>query len=82
MELLICSSLIRMETSVFDVTNDCFRNQDLETSKVGDIFMVLGASGGSKIITAILHVFLNFAILGMPLFEAITKCQGDLPAGY
>jgi gamma-glutamyltranspeptidase len=34
--------------------------------------MVLGSSGGPKIITSIIQVILNHAILGIPLYEAVT----------
>lgn len=37
----------------------------------GELLLVLGASGGPKIITAVVTVFLNHIILGMPLFESI-----------
>lgn len=39
--------------------------------KDGDLFMVLGAPGGSTIITAVLQTFLNVAEYGMPLKEAV-----------
>merc|ERR1712157_618318 len=38
----------------------------------GRLFMVLGASGGPKIITATLQSFINHALLGMPLFQAVS----------
>lgn len=38
---------------------------------MGDLFMVLGASGGPKIITSVVQVIINHAHLGMPLFEAV-----------
>jgi len=41
---------------------------ELQESK---IFMALGASGGPKIISAVLNVIINHAWLGMPLFDAI-----------
>ena len=40
-------------------------------SSLGTLVLVIGASGGPKIITAILQVFINYAILGMPLYESI-----------
>ncbi|WP_116105501.1 gamma-glutamyltransferase [Lewinella sp. IMCC34191] len=39
--------------------------------KDGELFMVLGAPGGSTIITAVLQTFLNVAEYGMPLPEAV-----------
>ena len=39
--------------------------------KEGDLFMVLGAPGGSTIITAVLQTFLNVAEYGMTLPEAV-----------
>lgn len=39
----------------------------------GDLVMVFGGSGGPKIISAVLQVFLNVLFVGMPLFEAIAK---------
>lgn len=37
----------------------------------GELFMVLGAPGGSTIITAVFQVFLNVADFGLPLQEAV-----------
>lgn len=39
--------------------------------KDGELFMVLGAPGGSTIITAVFQVFLNVVEFGMPLDEAL-----------
>ncbi|WP_020567958.1 gamma-glutamyltransferase [Neolewinella persica] len=39
--------------------------------KDGEIFMVLGAPGGSTIITAVLQTFLNVVEYGMPLADAV-----------
>lgn len=39
--------------------------------KDGDLFMVLGAPGGSTIITAVFQTFLNVAVFGMDLEEAV-----------
>lgn len=41
-------------------------------TNLGRLFMVLGSSGGPKIITSIIQVILNHAILGIPLYEAVT----------
>ena len=39
--------------------------------KDGDLYMVLGAPGGSTIITAVFQVFVNVAEFGMPLDSAV-----------
>ncbi|MEM6321756.1 MAG: gamma-glutamyltransferase [Bacteroidota bacterium] len=39
--------------------------------KDGELFMVIGAPGGSTIITAVFQVFLNVVEFGMPLDEAL-----------
>jgi gamma-glutamyltranspeptidase/glutathione hydrolase len=39
--------------------------------KEGELFMVLGAPGGSTIITAVFQTFINVAEFGMPLEEAV-----------
>jgi gamma-glutamyltranspeptidase/glutathione hydrolase len=39
--------------------------------KDGELFLVLGAPGGSTIITAVLQTFLNVVEFGMPLAEAV-----------
>ena len=44
-----------------------------QPSRLGDLELIVGASGGPKIITAVLQVFLNVVMLGMPLYEAISK---------
>lgn len=38
---------------------------------LGKLFMVLGSSGGPKIITSVLQVILNHAILGMSAFSSV-----------
>jgi gamma-glutamyltranspeptidase len=40
-------------------------------STVGDLAMALGASGGPKIITAVLQTFINYSVNRMPLFQAV-----------
>lgn len=44
-----------------------------ESLSLGDLFMVLGASGGPKIISATLQTFLNHAVEKMDLFAAVTN---------
>jgi len=39
---------------------------------VGKLVLSLGASGGPKIITAVLQTMINYAIVGMPLFESVS----------
>lgn len=41
------------------------------TTSLGDLKMVLGGSGGPKIITAVLQVIINHLLLGKPLFESM-----------
>ena len=43
--------------------------------KDGELFMVLGAPGGSTIITAVFQVFLNVTEFGMSLEEAVNACR-------
>ena len=43
--------------------------------KDGDLFMVIGAPGGSTIITAVFQVFLNVAAFGMDLEEAVNASR-------
>mmetsp|Transcript_460 Transcript_460/g.784 ORF Transcript_460/g.784 Transcript_460/m.784 type:complete len:195 (+) Transcript_460:2519-3103(+) len=47
-------------------------NGDRSNSDLGNLRMVLGASGGPKIISAVLQVILNHIYLGMPIFSAIS----------
>jgi len=44
-----------------------------ESTNWGELMLVLGGSGGPKIITAVLQVLLNFAFVGMPLFESMAR---------
>lgn len=39
---------------------------------LGELVLSLGASGGPKIITAVLQTILNYVFVGMPLFEAVS----------
>mmetsp|Transcript_19352 Transcript_19352/g.27211 ORF Transcript_19352/g.27211 Transcript_19352/m.27211 type:complete len:609 (+) Transcript_19352:355-2181(+) len=47
------------------------QSQSENTNDLGQLVMALGASGGPKIITSVLQVFLNHAIIGMPLYSSI-----------
>ena len=40
---------------------------------IGKLALVVGGSGGPKIITAVLQVFINFCMLGMPLFDSVAR---------
>lgn len=42
-------------------------------NNLGKLVLVLGGSGGPKIITAVLQVIINFCFLGMSLFEAMAR---------
>merc|ERR1712194_150346 len=42
-----------------------------DADNLGSLFMVVGASGGPKIITATLQAFLNFGLIGKSLFSSI-----------
>lgn len=51
-----------------------FRRQEWASSNsLGDLMLVIGASGGPKIISAVFQVMANVILLGMPLFEALIK---------
>lgn len=51
-----------------------FRRSDKKPEgSFGELLLVLGASGGPKIITAVVQIFLNHIMLGMPLFEATIR---------
>jgi gamma-glutamyltranspeptidase len=39
---------------------------------LGDLVLSLGSSGGPKIITSVLQTILNYAFVGMPLFESVS----------
>ena len=42
-------------------------------NKWGNLVLILGGSGGPKIISAVIQVFLNVCFLGMPLFDAMAR---------
>jgi gamma-glutamyltranspeptidase len=46
-------------------------SSDTDTMSLGNLQMVVGASGGPKIISAVLSVILNHVMTGLPLFESI-----------
>jgi gamma-glutamyltranspeptidase len=49
------------------------RYKESGTGKLGNLMLVLGASGGPKIISAVLNVIANHILMGMPLFEAVIR---------
>jgi gamma-glutamyltranspeptidase len=53
-----------------------FRRQEgAKVGEWGDLHMVVGGSGGPKIITAVLQVILNYVHRGMPLFESVAHAR-------
>ncbi|KAL3934573.1 MAG: hypothetical protein SGBAC_009738 [Bacillariaceae sp.] len=40
---------------------------------IGALKLVIGGSGGPKIISSVLQVFINYCLLGMPLFDAVSR---------
>eukprot|EP00978_Attheya_sp_CCMP212_P018907 scaffold52289_cov51-Attheya_sp.AAC.2 len=57
-------------------SNQCTKkniNEDIDgyEQDLGRLFLVLGASGGPKIITSVLQTIINYALLGMPLYESV-----------
>lgn len=50
-------------------------DSDASSGKLGDLVLVIGASGGPKIITSVLQVLLNFIMLGKPLLESILHAR-------
>lgn len=59
-------------TMVFDA-----RNAESHSSEnnLGKLMLAVGASGGPKIITAVLQVILNHLYLGMPLYDSIVHAR-------
>ncbi len=45
---------------------------DTTSDNLGKLVLNLGASGGPRIITSILQTILNYAYLGMPLYESVS----------
>ncbi|KAL7563626.1 hypothetical protein ACA910_013366 [Epithemia clementina (nom. ined.)] len=49
---------------------------DTEPARMlGPLILAVGGSGGSRIITSVAQVLLNFVVLGKPLFEAIVQAR-------
>jgi gamma-glutamyltranspeptidase len=49
------------------------RYKETGTGTLGNLMLVLGASGGPKIISAVFSIIVNYVLLGMPLFESIIR---------
>jgi gamma-glutamyltranspeptidase/glutathione hydrolase len=60
------------------VCRDCFGSSDYGHvnkamyDNLGNLVLLLGSSGGPKIITVVLQMILNYAFIGMPLFESMS----------
>ena len=52
-------------------SEDPRQKQDL----LGPLVLAVGGSGGSRIITAVAQVLLNFVVLGMPLYESVIHAR-------
>jgi gamma-glutamyltranspeptidase len=51
-----------------------FRREDAaDEDDWGKLMLVVGGSGGPKIITSVLQVLINYCLLGMPLFESVAR---------
>mmetsp|Transcript_6807 Transcript_6807/g.14752 ORF Transcript_6807/g.14752 Transcript_6807/m.14752 type:complete len:296 (-) Transcript_6807:135-1022(-) len=60
-------------TMVFRDTNHHGPTETDSNGKIsGKLVLSLGASGGPKIITSVLQTILNYAFVGMPLYESIS----------
>lgn len=49
------------------------RAEGTESTDLGDLSLVLGGSGGPKIISSVLQVIINYCMLGMSLFDAVAR---------
>jgi gamma-glutamyltranspeptidase len=49
------------------------REEAADEDDWGKLMLVVGGSGGPKIITAVLQVLINYCMLGMPLFESVAR---------
>ena len=45
------------------------------SNELGNLMLVVGASGGPKIISAVLQIILNHLYRGLPLFEAVVQAR-------
>mmetsp|Transcript_41519 Transcript_41519/g.58428 ORF Transcript_41519/g.58428 Transcript_41519/m.58428 type:complete len:182 (+) Transcript_41519:18-563(+) len=55
-------------------TENSLSTEDNNDNRISDdmkLLLVLGASGGPKIITAVLQVFIHFCWLGWPIFDSV-----------
>lgn len=65
-------------TFVFHNENEETIHEDEQTTserkrQLGKLMLVVGGSGGPKIISAVLQVILNYCFLGMNLFDSMTR---------
>jgi gamma-glutamyltranspeptidase len=49
------------------------REEAADEDDWGKLMLVVGGSGGPKIITAVLQVLINYCMLGMSLFESVAR---------
>lgn len=49
------------------------REEAADEDDWGRLMLVVGGSGGPKIITAVLQVLINYCMLGMSLFESVAR---------
>ena len=52
-----------------------FRKREGSSDEFGRLELVLGGSGGPKIITAVLQVIINYCYLGMDLFGSVARAR-------
>lgn len=50
-------------------------NNNMPERALGPLVLALGGSGGSRIITAVAQVLLNYVVLGKPLFDAVIHAR-------
>lgn len=51
------------------------KGEDSSDSQFGKLELVVGGSGGPKIITAVLQVIINYCFLGMSPFESVARAR-------
>ena len=49
------------------------KTEGTENTDLGQLTLVVGGSGGPKIITSVLQVIINYCMLGMSLFDAVAR---------
>jgi gamma-glutamyltranspeptidase len=58
-------------TMIFHANPNPSGENAVTEANLGDLRLVIGGSGGPKIITAVYQVIVNYLLLGKPLFEAV-----------